>query len=405
MRTKAQVLQRAAALRSVAATRAARFASKTSTAFSRVLFVGLIAVPMLQTKTTDTQRLSEPLRADNIEIVRTRRVETLTTSSLQVAAAKRETDTKLDADAKPAPDVKPKATLKRAAPAPEKIPDAKLPTDPKETSAPASPAAPPKVADPATPPSQQSAPAWTNEEIASANKECDRLLDKVTLVADVVPPTREGACGAPAARSVKVIGQSKVAVDPPAILNCPMVAGLNTWLADKLQPAAQKDLGSPVTKIMVAASYDCRNRYGLARAPISEHAFMDAVDVSGFELADGRVITVANGWGPAKGDAPPAKDEQAGAKDEVKITTASLSKLGAREVAAGHKKGAKLAAADKDDAGKKAPGVAATAAFLHEVHDDACDIFGTVLGPAANAAHHDHFHLDMKARKYRAICE
>jgi hypothetical protein len=34
--------------------------------------------------------------------------------------------------------------------------------------------------------------------------------------------------------------------------------------------------------------------------------------------------------------------------------------------------------------------------FLHE---EACRMFGNVLGPEANAAHKDHFHLDMKQRR------
>jgi hypothetical protein len=57
---------------------------------------------------------------------------------------------------------------------------------------------------------------------------------------------------------------------------------------------------------------------------------------------------------------------------------------------------------EKDKAAKEAQ---EKSAFLHEAHDSACKIFGTVLGPDANAAHHGHFHLDMKTRKYRSICE
>jgi len=44
-------------------------------------------------------------------------------------------------------------------------------------------------------------------------------------------------------------------------------------------------------------------------------------------------------------------------------------------------------------------------AFLRAVHDDACKLFGTVLGPEANEAHKDHIHLDMKVRRYVKICE
>jgi hypothetical protein len=45
------------------------------------------------------------------------------------------------------------------------------------------------------------------------------------------------------------------------------------------------------------------------------------------------------------------------------------------------------------------------AAFLRAVHGDACKTFETVLGPEANAAHKDHFHFDMKKRRYVKICE
>lgn len=44
-------------------------------------------------------------------------------------------------------------------------------------------------------------------------------------------------------------------------------------------------------------------------------------------------------------------------------------------------------------------------AFMRVVHNDACKTFETVLGPAANAAHKDHFHFDMKKRRYVKICE
>ena len=42
--------------------------------------------------------------------------------------------------------------------------------------------------------------------------------------------------------------------------------------------------------------------------------------------------------------------------------------------------------------------------FVLYLHEDACRRFGTVLSPEANAAHKNHFHLDMKARK-KSFCE
>jgi len=44
-------------------------------------------------------------------------------------------------------------------------------------------------------------------------------------------------------------------------------------------------------------------------------------------------------------------------------------------------------------------------AFLRVIHDEACKTFETVLGPEANASHKDHFHLDMKKRRYVKICQ
>jgi hypothetical protein len=44
-------------------------------------------------------------------------------------------------------------------------------------------------------------------------------------------------------------------------------------------------------------------------------------------------------------------------------------------------------------------------AFLHDVHASACKVFGTTLGPEANADHRNHFHLDMAPRKFTKICD
>ena len=43
--------------------------------------------------------------------------------------------------------------------------------------------------------------------------------------------------------------------------------------------------------------------------------------------------------------------------------------------------------------------------FLRAAHRAACQIFGTVLGPEANNAHKNHFHVDMAERTRRIICE
>jgi hypothetical protein len=48
---------------------------------------------------------------------------------------------------------------------------------------------------------------------------------------------------------------------------------------------------------------------------------------------------------------------------------------------------------------------ASKADFLHAAHQSACQIFGTTLGPEANAEHRNHLHVDMAPRKTTKICD
>jgi hypothetical protein len=59
----------------------------------------------------------------------------------------------------------------------------------------------------------------------------------------------------------------------------------------------------------------------------------------------------------------------------------------------------------KDADGPAAGQLSGKAAFLRGVHKAACATFATVLGPEANKAHKNHFHLDMAERKSATICE
>ena len=88
-------------------------------------------------------------------------------------------------------------------------------------------------------------------------------------------------------------------------------------------------------------SYNCRNVAGSGRR--SAHATADAIDVSGFVLADGRRITVLGDWNEGRADE--------------------------RE-------------------------------FLRVIHTSACKRFGTVLGPAYNAAHRDHLHVELSGSNF-----
>jgi hypothetical protein len=130
-------------------------------------------------------------------------------------------------------------------------------------------------------------------------------------------------------------------VTPAATLSCPIVSALDRWVSGGVQPAALRWFGVPVTEIKQISAYSCRRMNGAGGRGISEHAFGNALDIAGFTLADGRKITVQHGW---RG----TPEEQG---------------------------------------------------FLHDVQLAACDTFNTVLAPGYNAAHYNHFHVDLMRRK------
>ena len=88
-----------------------------------------------------------------------------------------------------------------------------------------------------------------------------------------------------------------------------------------------------VTGATHLGAYACRNVNHAQQGRLSQHATANALDIAAFRMADGRELRVARHW-------------------------------------------------ESD-------------ALLHQFRDGACRWFGAVLGPEYNAAHADHFHLDM----------
>ncbi len=214
--------------------------------------------------------------------------------------------------------------------------------------------------------------------------------------------------------------KSKVALDPPLLVNCPVVAALYQWLEDKVQPAARAAFGSPATRI-VASSYACRTPYNLPSDRLSQHAFANAIDLPIFVLADGRTITVTSGWGPTRRDldktpkpelVPVVVKQDAAAEDP----NAQTGKNDLKPTAAGTNDATivvKASATEGLDASPKSDPSPAPAAdplskpeakFLRQVHRGACESFSTVLGPEANDVHRTHLHLDLQERNGLNVC-
>jgi hypothetical protein len=161
-------------------------------------------------------------------------------------------------------------------------------------------------------------------------------------------PSFERPANVPLRRAPRFTGPiGPVEIKPAATLACPVVSALDQWIGGNVQPAALRWFGQPVVEIKQISAYSCRGMNGNPHAQISEHAFGNALDISAFILADGRILTVKDGWH--------GQPEEQG--------------------------------------------------FLRDVQGAACEQFTTVLAPGSNRFHYDHFHVDLKRRGSGAVCE
>jgi len=277
--------------------------------------------------------------------------------------------------------------------------------------APSAPVKGPEVDNPApgasrteVPPPQP--PIWSDAEVIGALRSCVSELASSGALVQALEPIRNGQCGTPAPVRLRgFVAPIDMEVSPPAVVNCRIVAKLHDWIRDSLQPAAERDLRSRITRIVTASSYDCRNRIGSTQTRISEHAYANAIDISAVVTADGRTIDVLTNWGPTVRDLQKrsASADDGRAEGMPKETTGKGGHAPSRKEASGRR---------RSDERKTMSDVAVIseprtpeATFLREVHAGACRMFGTVLGPEANEAHRNHLHLDLVPRRRSAFCE
>lgn len=165
---------------------------------------------------------------------------------------------------------------------------------------------------------------------------CQSVLRAPHIDASAIPdrPLKNG-CGWVNAVRFTSTGGAKIGVEN---LTCEMAAALTLWVEHEVQPLAREMFGQEVTRLGDMGTYDCRNIVGNPywKGVRSEHATANAIDISGFTLADGRNISVLRDW----------------------------------------------------------KGKGQESAFLKEAHRRACRYFRVSLGPEFNVAHANHFHFD-----------
>jgi hypothetical protein len=306
--------------------------------------------------------------------------------------------------------------------------------------------------------------SWTAEETAAERARCEVVLKGLDIVVVAAEPMRDGACGSPAPYELVSIGSSpRVTFSPAPRVTCDLVAGLHQWVLSGVQPAARKILGGPVVHIETMSDYSCRTVYGRRMARLSEHGKANALDIKNFHTDRGVVAEVLADWGMtqreiaariAEAKAAEARRQALAAQQKAAATKMAADKAAPHKGSPGAKSPAVATApqpekspaahglplplpsrhplplpsigivggSDKGGTGfsfsspsrlggpkKAAPAddvdEARKAQFLHEVHASACTIFGTTLGPEANAAHRNHFHVDMAYRRFKKICD
>ena len=180
---------------------------------------------------------------------------------------------------------------------------------------------------------------FETEGLRAPEGSCSVKPSNIGLASKISNIDEGNGCEVPNAWQIQSVGD--VTFSRPATLNCGMAEPLQTWIDGSVQPSAQRAFGERVVGIDVAASYSCRPRNNVRGAKMSEHGYGNAIDIAAFTLESGRKVTVLKGW----------------------------------------------------------RGSSSERNFLHNVHDEACGEFHTVLGPNANRAHRDHFHLDLQNRR------
>ena len=267
---------------------------------------------------------------------------------------------------------------------------------------------------PAAPAAAKPAHGWSAAEIAAAKTDCVALLKGLKVDMSFAEPLQHGQCGT--AQPIKLRGfgtQPKIVVQPPAVMNCKLAATLARWFDTGVQPLARELLKSPIAGIENAAAYDCRNRYGDPGQKLSEHAKANAIDIAAFVTEAGVTIRVAGTWGPSLRDLIAAAKllqmkpvAVAGAGGFATTVTVAGTTLDSATVHKGSTANKQARADEAAHLGVIQPApILPPSVFVHAVHASACTVFGTVLGPEANAAHNEHFHLDLASRAEASFCE
>ena len=198
------------------------------------------------------------------------------------------------------------------------------------------PTPPPRPADLADPAPVVAAPA--KPEVVAEESACQERLAKLGVRFEPLPAIANGLCGAPHPLRVSHLPDG-LEVSPPATVVCAVAEALSRWTKEVVATEAGRHLEAQPSRIAIGTSYECRNQNRQTTGKLSEHAFANAVDISGFEFKGRKALQI--------GDHPAETPE---------------------------------------------------ALFQAAIRTQACPYFTTVLGPGSDPAHATHLHFDLRGR-------
>lgn len=167
---------------------------------------------------------------------------------------------------------------------------------------------------------------------------CTRLLSEANQKRLIqTQPMANSAGDCPLSDVVRVRNFGPVTLSSSFIASCPLALSSALFIQQQARPLTKTMMGSELARVEHLGSFACRNIYHRPDARRSEHATADALDISGFQLADGQKVTLLAGWRNEK-----------------------------------------------------------TQPWLRALLSASCDYYGNGLGPEYNAAHANHFHLGMR---------
>ncbi len=193
------------------------------------------------------------------------------------------------------------------------------------------------------------------EDAAPDDEACLARLRAADIRFDIptMPTASKAACAIEVPVRLKSVttrtrAVTEVRLPEEPVVSCEFAERLAAWLGHLVAPVIAGRMSADLKAVRTGPGYECRNRNGASTGKLSAHAVGKAIDISAFELSNGKFISIKP---------------------------------------------------DGDEAMRN---------VVDSVRTAACGWFTTVLGPGADAAHTDHMHVDIAPHgtsdRYR-ICQ